>query len=214
MTALDRRSRSTTAASQRPLSRASTTSMHTPLLPQEQHVGQFSQDPFPNQHVSATHQILEHYDENDAAIMALQAQHGLFDQQQLHGMDLGNNPHMHAQMHNGQSGYYQPQSAPYGSHPQGVDYSHMQAPPPARPLSASGTSNGKGKKKGNGVSSAANEKHEQELHDMLNRNHGRSLSDVGAEVLKNERTSKCEKSKQLFAMLWYDSQVSTAKQVH
>jgi regulatory factor X len=187
--------------------------MHTPLLPQEQHVAQFPQDPFPNQHVPAQHQILEHYDENDAAIMALQGQHGLFDQQQLHGMDLGSNPHMHAQIHNAQNGYYQPQPAHYGPHSQGVDYSHMQVHQPARPLSASGTSNGKGKKKANGVSSAANEKHEQELHDMLNRNQGRSLSDVGAEVLKNERTSKCEKSKQLFAMLWYDPQDSIAKRI-
>ena len=37
---------------------------------------------------------------------------------------------------------------------------------------------------------------------MLQQNEGRKLKDVAAEVIQTDRTSKAEKSKQLFAMLW------------
>jgi hypothetical protein len=198
----DRRSRSTTAASQRPPSRASTTSIHTaPLLPVEQQLAQYAQTGFAHQHVNnqQQHQIMEHYTgPSEAEIMALQGHS--FDSQ-VHGLPLEADPHMQMQNHS-QNSYYPPQQAHYGGQPQGMDYSQMQAPP-MRPMSASGTSNGKGKKKGGSATIAANEKHEQELKDLVEKNRGRSLHDVGAEVLRNERTSKCEKSKQLFAMLWF-----------
>lgn len=55
------------------------------------------------------------------------------------------------------------------------------------------------KKKGSASGSATNDK---ELREMLLRNEGRRLQDVAAEVIATDRTSKAEKSKQLFAMLW------------
>lgn len=55
------------------------------------------------------------------------------------------------------------------------------------------------KKKGSTSGSATNDK---ELRQMLQQNEGRKLKDVAAEVIQTDRTSKAEKSKQLFAMLW------------
>jgi regulatory factor X len=55
------------------------------------------------------------------------------------------------------------------------------------------------KKKGSASGSATNDK---ELRQLLAQNEGRHLKDVAAEVIQNDRTSKAEKSKQLFAMLW------------
>jgi hypothetical protein len=44
---------------------------------------------------------------------------------------------------------------------------------------------------------------ERELKEMLDKNNHRSLEEVADEVIATERTSSSEKSKQLFAMLWY-----------
>jgi regulatory factor X len=44
---------------------------------------------------------------------------------------------------------------------------------------------------------------ENELKEMLLKNISRPLDQVADEVIANERTSSSEKSKQLFAMLWY-----------
>jgi regulatory factor X, other len=44
---------------------------------------------------------------------------------------------------------------------------------------------------------------ENELKEMLLKNMSRPLDQVADEVIANERTSSSEKSKQLFAMLWY-----------
>jgi len=43
---------------------------------------------------------------------------------------------------------------------------------------------------------------DRELRELLTRNRGRSLQEVAAEVIATERTSKSERTKQLFAMLW------------
>ncbi|KAF2176271.1 hypothetical protein K469DRAFT_607759 [Zopfia rhizophila CBS 207.26] len=64
------------------------------------------------------------------------------------------------------------------------------------------------KKKKGSASGATNDK---ELREMLARNDGRDLKDVAAEVIATDRTSKAEKSKQLFAMLWLKSVCRTAK---
>lgn len=53
-------------------------------------------------------------------------------------------------------------------------------------------------KKGS-ASSATNDK---ELREMLSKNSDRSLKNVAAEVISTERTSRAEKTKQLFAMIW------------
>ncbi|KAJ4302905.1 hypothetical protein N0V90_001796 [Kalmusia sp. IMI 367209] len=55
------------------------------------------------------------------------------------------------------------------------------------------------KKKKAGGPTAQNDK---ELREMLRLNEGRKLKEVAAEVLATDRTSRSEKSKQLFAMLW------------
>jgi regulatory factor X len=44
---------------------------------------------------------------------------------------------------------------------------------------------------------------ERELKEMLDKNDHRTLEEVAEEVIATERTSSSEKSKQLFAMLWY-----------
>jgi regulatory factor X len=170
----------------------------------DQQLPQYAQTSFPSQHVNNQQQMIDQYaGPSEADIMALQSvsQHS-FDSQLHHGLP---DAHMQSQMQNhAPNGYYPSDQAHYGGPPHAMEYGQMQAPP-ARPMSASGTSNGKGKKKGGNATTAANEKHEQELKELVEKNRGRSLSDVGAEVLRNERTSKCEKSKQLFAMLWYVS---------
>lgn len=56
------------------------------------------------------------------------------------------------------------------------------------------------KKKKN--STSGNATNDKELREMLAKNEGRRLQDVAQEVLATDRTSKAEKTKQLFAMLW------------
>lgn len=58
---------------------------------------------------------------------------------------------------------------------------------------------GEGKKKKGSASSITND---LELRRLFRENQGRSLKDVAAQVLANERGPKSEKTKQIFAMLW------------
>lgn len=57
-------------------------------------------------------------------------------------------------------------------------------------------------KKRTGGGAAATQSNEKELRESLNSNIHRSLKDVAKEVIDSERTSRAEKTKQLFAMLW------------
>lgn len=66
-----------------------------------------------------------------------------------------------------------------------------------------GTTDGK-KKKGS-ASSIAND---LELRKLFRENVGRSLKEVAAQVLSNERGPRSEKNKQIFAMLWYNNPIS------
>lgn len=61
------------------------------------------------------------------------------------------------------------------------------------------TGPGEGIKKKGSASSIANDK---ELRRLFRENQGRSLKDVAAHVLDNDRGPKSEKNKQIFAMLW------------
>lgn len=61
------------------------------------------------------------------------------------------------------------------------------------------TTIGEGKKKKGSASSIAND---LELRRLFRENQGRSLKDVAAQVLANERGPRSEKTKQIFAMLW------------
>ena len=58
-----------------------------------------------------------------------------------------------------------------------------------------------GKKKKGSASSAAND---AELRRLFNEHRGRPLKEVAGDVLVHERGPKSEKTKQIFAMLWYD----------
>lgn len=58
---------------------------------------------------------------------------------------------------------------------------------------------GDGRKKKGSASSIAND---IELKKLFRENVGRSLKDVAAQVLANERGPRSEKTKQIFAMLW------------
>jgi regulatory factor X len=52
---------------------------------------------------------------------------------------------------------------------------------------------------------------DRELRELLNKNRARTLPDVAAEVIATERTSKSERTKQLFAMLWLEGNTKPAK---
>jgi regulatory factor X len=54
-------------------------------------------------------------------------------------------------------------------------------------------------------SAAATQSNEKELREALNLNIHRSLKDIAKEVSDSERTSRAEKTKQLFAMVWYET---------
>ena len=58
-----------------------------------------------------------------------------------------------------------------------------------------------GKKKRGSASSAAND---AELRRLFSEHRGRPLKEVAGDVLVHERGPKSEKTKQIFAMLWYD----------
>lgn len=58
------------------------------------------------------------------------------------------------------------------------------------------------RRKGASSATATNDK---ELRELLNKNEGRALPEVAQEVIAKERTPQAEKTKQLFAMLWYIS---------
>ena len=53
--------------------------------------------------------------------------------------------------------------------------------------------------------SAVTATNDKELREMLSRNEGRPLREVAQEVIQKERTPMAEKTKQLFAMLWFVS---------
>jgi len=55
--------------------------------------------------------------------------------------------------------------------------------------------------------SAVTATNDKELREMLAKNEGRPLREVAQEVIQKERTPMAEKTKQLFAMLWYDSRL-------
>lgn len=51
--------------------------------------------------------------------------------------------------------------------------------------------------------SAVTATNDKELREMLAKNEGRPLREVAVEVIQKERTPMAEKTKQLFAMLWW-----------
>jgi regulatory factor X len=196
----DIRSRSNTSIStksNRPLSRASTTSFqsfdqHEQLHHVPAHFQQ-SQPPQPHNNISYNDAPLE-----PALIQA--AQHAV--QQEAISMDAmqrlmqypGETGHIPAPPNNMPAQFFDPNH----SHHMHSSLSQQQPQQQQQAMSIPVDVDEK-KKKGSASGSATNDK---ELREMLVRNEGRALNDVAAEVIATDRTSKAEKSKQLFAMLW------------
>ncbi|KAL1637310.1 hypothetical protein SLS58_009401 [Diplodia intermedia] len=205
-----RRSRSTTSvstkASQRPLSRASTTSLQSQTT-QDQHSNDFQQ-PYPQhglaqpqqQHMG--HQAQSHMQYAPVDQSMLQAAHSLGHQDNM--MMLQYQQHAAPQMI--------PQHSQEYAHPPPNPYMHLQQQTSdyanGNPVAAASGAETDDKKKKGVSASATNDK---ELREMLTRADGRSLKEVADEVLRTERTSRAEKSKQLFAMLWLRQTCKHAK---
>jgi regulatory factor X len=190
-----RRSRSNTSMStrsNRPLSRASTTSVHSFeqfQQPQQPRPSQFPQQP----------QYHAPFTTSEALQPALlQAAQQVSAQDQLINMSLESVQQ-----------YLDYPADPTASHPQS---SAQPAQPDHHAYQNSLSQHSQqhsfmappmdteDKKKRPSTSGAAT--NDKELRQLLNQNEGRNLKEVAAEVIQNDRTSKAEKSKQLFAMLW------------
>lgn len=199
-----RRSRSNTSMStrsNRPPSRASTTSVHSFeqfQQPQQSRPNQFPQQP----------QYHAPFTTGEALQPALiQAAQQVSAQDHLINMSLesvqqylgypadstANQPQPNGQPAQTDHHAYHnpiPQHAQHPQHPQHSQQHSFMAP---------ALDNEDKKKRASTSGAATNDK---ELRQLLNQNEGRDLKDVAAEVIQNDRTSKSEKSKQLFAMLW------------
>jgi regulatory factor X len=186
--------------SNRPLSRASTTSINSFEQHSQTHNGQTQYPQQPPQQTHYQHPLSNsfsaEYPPLEAALLQV-AQHAqqsedisLDSMQQL--MAYSAQPPHSMSQHNG---------LPTDQQPFDVNHGHVihhtadqLPPPPSAPIEVE-----EKKKKGSASGSATNDK---ELRAMLAQNQGRVLQDVAAEVIATDRTSKAEKSKQLFAMLW------------
>lgn len=192
-----RRSRSNTSMStrsNRPLSRASTTSVHS--------FEHYQQPPPLPRSASFTHQPQYNAPFTSEALQPalLQAAQQVSAQDQLINMSLES-----VQQYLGypaDSTTAHPEQNPLSAQPvQSHDYHHsLSQQSQAQNFMAPAMDTEEKKKRSSTSGAATNDK---ELRQLLNQNEGRNLKDVAAEVIQNDRTSKAEKSKQLFAMLWF-----------
>ncbi|KAL6706629.1 hypothetical protein ACN47E_005171 [Coniothyrium glycines] len=198
-----RRSRSNTSMStrsNRPLSRASTTSVHS-----FEHYQQRPQQP---RSASFTHQPQYNASFTTDALQPalLQAAQQVSAQDQLINMSLES-----VQQY---LGYPAESTHQHPQHPQQpVDnhtYHHSMSQHSQQQSFMAPPMDTEDKKK-KASSSGAAATNDKELRQLLNQNEGRNLKDVAAEVIQNDRTSKAEKSKQLFAMLWLQGVCRSAK---
>lgn len=197
MPAANRRSRSTTTASThsaaRPLSRGSTTSVPSAHAPNvnpdsrpstaytvQQHEFGQPQQGFASLDPSAQHMGVPAQADGpglDPSLAAWNQQYG--ETSTMYAMPNGAPAHMH----HSQQSFDQMQDVQY-------NYPSQHAPQ---------LSLAEEKPKKGSASSATNDK---ELREMLSKNQERSLKEVAGEVISTERTSRAEKTKQLFAMIW------------
>jgi regulatory factor X len=196
MTGQTRRSRSTTAASQRPPSRGSTASVHSGA-PQQHHIeAQYRMSGYnlpiaPNQHQMGADYSAHQQSLIQNAANGVNSQDS-FDAQAMQMSLNGQMPqHFPNQDH---SHFYAQNPMPYAPPQQPVDYSYMQ--PQAQ---TSAPADSKSKKMG----SQSSQTNDKELRELRIQNAHRTLADVAQEVLTTERTPRAEKTKQLFAMLWF-----------
>jgi len=101
----------------------------------------------------------------------------------------------HMSMHNVQNGQFASPTIPY-EHAHAAEFGNGSQSGLIPVPSGAETDD---KRKRGSAASATNDK---ELRELLSHNEARNLKDVAAEVIATERTSRAEKTKQLFAMLW------------
>ncbi|OAK94853.1 hypothetical protein IQ06DRAFT_320856 [Phaeosphaeriaceae sp. SRC1lsM3a] len=189
--------------SNRPLSRASTTSVHS----FEQFQPQPQQQPRQS-HFSHQPQYNTAFTSEPLQPALLQAAQHASAQDNLMNMSLES-----VQQYLG----YPSESTPQPTHPNGMSAPPMDTHPyhtsmvqqSQQPSFMAPPAEGEDKKKKSSASGSAT--NDKELRQLLAQNENRNLKDVAAEVIQNDRTSKAEKSKQLFAMLWLRSVCRTAK---
>lgn len=195
MTGQTRRSRSTTAASQRPPSRGSTASVHSGAQQRQHQIESQYAIPGYNLPIAPNHhQMGADYSAHQQSLIQ-NAANGVnsqdsFDAQAMQ-MSLQMPSHYPTQEH---PQFYAQNPMSYAAPQQPVDYSYMQ---PQAQTSAPAES--KSKKTG----SQSSQTNDKELRELRIQNAHRSLTDVAQEVLTTERTPRAEKTKQLFAMLWF-----------
>ncbi|KAF2994598.1 hypothetical protein E8E13_002069 [Curvularia kusanoi] len=205
-----RRSRSNTSMStrsNRPLSRASTTSVHS--FDQHDLQPQFSQSQPPRPAHFSQPQYNTPFTSEPLQPALLQAAQHVSAQDNMMGASMESlqqflgypvDPNQNPPHPNGMS------SQPMDAH---VYHQSMSQPPPQSQQYMTPLVELEDKKKK--PSSSGSATNDKELRQMLQQNEGRKLKDVAAEVIQTDRTSKAEKSKQLFAMLWLKSVCRVAK---
>jgi regulatory factor X, other len=185
----------------RPLSRASTASVHSfDQHDAGQHIPPQYQQVTQQQH-PAVYQPQAHYDASYPPLepALLQAAHHASQRDNIpldamHQLtrfptDIGTQPAHPNQMHDATQQFDHTHAA------QALQAALRQSQTPVPQVADTEDK----KKRGSAAGGATNDK---ELRELLKKNNGRSLKDVAAEVIATDRTSKAEKSKQLFAMLW------------
>ena len=200
------RSRSTTTGTQRPVSRGSTDSMHSAHSQAGAKLASRHAYPPPEASDSSDRnmaQQLQAVSRSYSRTASIQQPIQTFGDQSptpdaAAFLALANQQQQPPLLQAHQNGYLiappqydpGPPSAPYSTTGHGLPF-------PGAPAQSNVDLQGKDKK--GGSASAANDR---ELREILAKNLQRTLSDVATEVIATERTSKSEKTKQLFAMLW------------
>jgi hypothetical protein len=108
-------------------------------------------------------------------------------------------PQVHHMQQSMQHAQYYPEQQAY----QAAGYEYHYAPPPQQQQMQMQQQMPQLEQESRKSRGSTGQTNERELKEMLSKNDERSLDDVADEVIANERTSSSEKSKQLFAMLWY-----------
>lgn len=139
--------------------------------------------------------------------MQLQTTAQAMPQQQYQANGLPMNAEHQAQFQNqmqNNTAYYHSHHIPYSTQQTGLEYYGAMPIQESQPQHSQATAqlamdSEDTKKRGN----AKDPNNEKELRKSLEANLGRDLTSVAKDVLESERTSRAEKTKQLFAMLWY-----------
>lgn len=152
-----------------------------------------------------SHELQQHYMQagHDAAMMH---QYAAQNPQVMHAVAMDPMMNQHMVSHQLQAGLEQYHARPYisqdHSHQYMVadpqDYARMMQYQPS--MSVPPSDAGDDRRRKNSAATATNDK---ELRELLAKNEKRALKEVAQEVIQKERTPQAEKTKQLFAMLWY-----------